>query len=249
MKILYFFIALSCCTITAKTKDTCIVLQSLPLRNDLINTEEKITFDPETIQQYKEDADFDYVTTEPSDNWWTEFKTWLEQVIIDFFSKLFGDFELSGFWSFFFKVLLYIGIIALLILLGFLFMRIHPRERNRQQTPTAQVLLSEDEDIIQNQNIQELIQQALKNQNYRLAIRYYYLYVLKELSDKEHIHWESQKTNTDYIAELTNTPLQQQFSKITKLYDFIWYGSFEVDEQAYQAAAIQFQSLTQKLTS
>lgn len=110
-----------------------------------------------------------------------------------------------------------------------------------------QIELTEDEDIIQNQDIQQLIQQALQNNNYRLAIRYYYLFVLKKLSDLELINWESQKTNTDYIKELNDATLKDQFRIITKLYDYIWYGSFEVNEKSYQQAEKEFQSISNRI--
>jgi len=107
----------------------------------------------------------------------------------------------------------------------------------------AVVALSEEEHIIKNEDIQQLIQSALSNNNYRLAVRYYYLYILQLMTEKEIIIWELQKTNDDYLNEITKQNLKQPFTKITHLYDYIWYGGFEINEAKYLKAEVVFSSL------
>ncbi|HBY68162.1 MAG TPA: DUF4129 domain-containing protein, partial [Flavobacteriaceae bacterium] len=84
------------------------------------------------------------------------------------------------------------------------------------------------EEIIRSKNIRELIEKALQNKEYRLAVRYYYLLILKKLTDAELIDYEFDKTNTDYIAEITSDTVILPFKKATNLYDYIWYGNFTV---------------------
>jgi integrase len=67
--------------------------------------------------------------------------------------------------------------------------------------------MSEDEEIIQSMDIKSLITNALKDENYRLAIRYHYLYILQQLELKKIIDWELQKTNHDYQREIKDKQL------------------------------------------
>tara|TARA_Y100001935_G_C17295050_1_gene505636 strand:- start:1942 stop:2346 length:405 start_codon:yes stop_codon:yes gene_type:complete len=111
------------------------------------------------------------------------------------------------------------------------------------------VILTEEERIIKSENIQDLIKEALANKNYRLAIRYYYLYILKLLSNKELIDWQLQKTNDDYLHELSNGSLKKAFAKATFLYDYVWYGEFQLDESKYQQAERTFKALQNSIES
>jgi len=155
--------------------------------------------------------------------------------------------EINGFWSVVLQILPYLLVIAVLALLGWLFLKVNPSDMLMEKQDPPQIALTEDEDIIQNQDIQHLIQQALLNNNYRLAIRYYYLLVLKKLSDKEFINWEPQKTNTDYSRELKDNALNSRFKIITRLYDYIWYGNFEVNELSFRKAEKEFQQLINQI--
>ncbi|KAF2516889.1 DUF4129 domain-containing protein [Flavobacterium salilacus subsp. salilacus] len=77
--------------------------------------------------------------------------------------------------------------------------------------------------------IEETIQQA----NYRLAIRYYYLWLLKELSEREIIQWHYDKTNSDYAYEIKKESLKKQFEYLSYVYDYSWYGEFPINETAF----------------
>ena len=57
-----------------------------------------------------------------------------------------------------------------------------------------------------------LISEAESNNNYRLAIRYYYLWLLKGLSEKEIIDYDPEKTNSDYQYEIKTPEISEQFA-------------------------------------
>lgn len=60
---------------------------------------------------------------------------------------------------------------------------------------------------IETADINSLISNAEKDNNFRLAIRYYYLLILKNLSLKNYIKFEDDKTNSEYLNEVSATPL------------------------------------------
>ena len=63
------------------------------------------------------------------------------------------------------------------------------------------------------------------------------------MSEKEYISWEIQKTNEDYINELDKEELKSKFTKITRFYDYIWYGDFQIDQANYLKAETYFSKL------
>ncbi|MFB9056377.1 hypothetical protein ACFFU9_06425 [Mariniflexile ostreae] len=96
---------------------------------------------------------------------------------------------------------------------------------------------------IENTNIQSLINIAENDKDYRLAIRYHYLLVLKTLSLKKLIKFEDDKTNADYLNELSHQPFVEKFSYTLYLYNYTWYGEFDVDNHQYNTAKTNFTNL------
>jgi len=168
----------------SQENDSISVSEQKTVIYDLETEKEIQEFDSNSIKEYKNQDEFNYVEVKEQDNWWTQFKNWFNQLIRRFFGWLSGG-EINGFWSLVLQILPYLLVIAVLALLGWLFLKVNPSDMLMEKQDPPQIALTEDEDIIQNQDIQHLIQQALLNNNYRLAIRYYYLLVLKKLSDKE----------------------------------------------------------------
>jgi len=131
----------------------------------------------------------------------------------------------------------------MLLLLLKIFLNIRADSIVGKDTIISKIPVSEDGEIIQNKDIKALINKALSDNNYRLAIRYHYLHILQRLEIKKHITWEIQKTNHDYEREISNEKLKSNFKDLTYLYDFVWYGNFTIDQSNYQKAAFQFESM------
>jgi hypothetical protein len=91
------------------------------------------------------------------------------------------------------------------------------------------------------------IREAIARSDYRLATRLWFLRTLKVLSDKELLHWQIDKTNSDYYYELSGAPIQKDFGEVSNVYDHIWYGEFPLDESAYKVAEEKFKSLSGKI--
>lgn len=109
------------------------------------------------------------------------------------------------------------------------------KKRNKEK------LIYEDEDI-HDIDLDTLLQQAIDNANFRLAIRYYYLTSLKGLSSKKIIDYHKDKTNSEYLFEIKNTDLRKQFSYLSYVYSYVWYGEFSINEQNFKTAQTKYQS-------
>ena len=103
------------------------------------------------------------------------------------------------------------------------------------------------EEHIENINLDAFISDALAQKNYRLAIRYMYLKALKELSFHNIIAWHFEKTNNDYHNEIKDPLLKDNFKKVSYLYDYVWYGEFDLDEIGFINAQKDFERLTKEL--
>ncbi|WP_339895971.1 hypothetical protein [uncultured Algibacter sp.] len=95
---------------------------------------------------------------------------------------------------------------------------------------------------IENTDIQILIKNAENDNDYRLAIRYYYLLVLKTLSLKNHIKFEDDKTNNEYLNEVSDKSFSKDFAYTSYLYNYIWYGEFPLNTDKYDKAKSNFSS-------
>jgi|CXWL01.1.fsa_nt_gi hypothetical protein len=106
------------------------------------------------------------------------------------------------------------------------------------------VLTADEDDLITGDifaiNYQKEIDKAAAQGNYRLAIRLMFLRLLKNLAEKNIILYKQDKTNLDYLLELHATNYYNHFFRITRNYEYSWYGQFSVSEDAYKVIRSDF---------
>ena len=207
-----------------------------------------LSLDRDMLERYKGDTDYQYIEITAEDNWWTRFKRWVSRWWNQFLRWLFGG-EVSGFWAVLVRALPYLIIAGIVIFVIWLFYKWNPGTKFFTPKEKPEVFFTEEEEIIRSKDIKKLIAQALEQKDYRGAVRYYYLFILKELSERELIDYEFDKTNADYLQELIATQLKQGFQRVTKLYDYIWYGNFSVTESDYRKAESTFVQLEKNIQS
>jgi hypothetical protein len=96
-------------------------------------------------------------------------------------------------------------------------------------------------------NYDNEIRTALLAANYRLATRLWYLRSLKELTEKNLIQYKHEKTNTQYLDELYETRYYHSFSKLTRNFEYAWYGKFELNEMSYKIIEKEFAAFNSNL--
>lgn len=107
--------------------------------------------------------------------------------------------------------------------------------------------LNIQEEHIESVDLDQFVRDALAQKNYRLAIRYMYLKVLKDLSFNNVISWHFDKTNQDYYKEIENLQLKDSFKKVSYVYDYVWYGEFDLDAADFANAQLDFERFTKNL--
>lgn len=200
-----------------------------------------LEFSEETIEQFKEDPDFNYSEATAEDNWWTKFKRYIRLQWNRFLNWLFGDYEAPLLLAIFLDVLPYLLLGLLLSLILYLFTKINPGNYLFGAPAEAEVHFDEEEKIIRNRDIKKLIEKAVAKENYRLAVRYHFLYVLQQLSRQDLVIYDSAKTDEEYVNEINDPALKAQFKGVNRIYDFIWYGNFETTAENYDRIKKEFQ--------
>jgi hypothetical protein len=146
------------------------------------------------------------------------------------------------------KMLPYIISVIVLYLIVRFFLKVNSRSIISGNTNKEIVHIANEEELLNSKDLPRLIGLAIDEENYRLAIRYQYVLLLQQLSDKEIIVWEPQKTNKDYIKEVQHKKIQVAFEEITRFYDFVWYGNFEINSEEYQKGIQSIQKITHTIT-
>jgi hypothetical protein len=206
---------------------------------------QKIEVPKEHIQKYKNSTDFDYAIKKAEDNILVKAINWIKRLIkswlYHFFSWLMDAKAAAKWVQIVLKSLPYIAILIFsYIIFRFLIgadlisLKKHPAHAKNK------VFTMNDEEIIKQNNFEELIQEALNDKDYRLAVRYYYLQLLKQLIDRQLVTWHPDKTNHDYVNEIKNQFIKEQFKSLTFIYDYVWYGKHQLYKKDFDEIVSQF---------
>ena len=252
-KTLYIIFLLSC--LNSFSQDT--LAYDEVAEEKIIFTEKDIKIDSSTIEtrsfeeNFKDnyqDSEYIYEQAVKESNWWDRFKKWLA----DFFKNLFNlsSDTVSG------KVVdILIKSLAVILIVFVIYLIVKSIMNGEGQwifgkSSDKKVIHYEDiEKNIHLVDFEKLIKETLKSGEQRLSIRYYYLWLLKKMSDKNMIEWDIEKTNSDYLYELKEQTFKSDFEYVSYLYNYIWYGEFELDEVTFIKAKKAFDNLINSLGS
>jgi hypothetical protein len=119
--------------------------------------------------------------------------------------------------------------------------------RSTKNTEKVGEAAAEEDTVTPGSNMDALITQALRNGNYRLAIRYHYLKCLHRMAERGLVQYAVDKTNYQYVQEVSNSALRNDFAGITLHYEYVWYGEFTIDETIYRKLETGFNSYYVKI--
>lgn len=115
----------------------------------------------------------------------------------------------------------------------------------RKKIAESNVKVLEEEDVTPTpgKNFDPLIAKAVSENNYRLAVRYLYLQLLQKLTAAGAIEFAVDKTNMEYLRELTGKPYKEGVTELTRYYDYVWYGEFEMNAELYIKVESKFKNI------
>jgi hypothetical protein len=141
-------------------------------------------------------------------------------------------------------------IIGAVVLLGYLIYRfvdggnVFGNGSRRVHLPSVGIDLEElEENLEESDDIEPLIRKAIEKKEYAIAVRLYYLAILKELSLKNVIEWKKDKTNRTYVREMRLHTLHEPFKNMTSTFERVWYGDTRLDEATFMGIQPAFRDL------
>ena len=81
--------------------------------------------------------------------------------------------------------------------------------------------------------IDQQINEAVERKHYNIAVRFLYIKTLHALNDKKWIQYHTQATNNEYLKQMSQHKLNNEFRFLTRAYEYVWYGKFDITEQQF----------------
>ena len=81
----------------------------------------------------------------------------------------------------------------------------------------------------------------MARRDYVLALRIHYWYVLQLLDADGRIHWDACRTNWAYCHELKEEELKAPFLRLTRIFEYVCYGEFQIDNLEYEQLSREFE--------
>ena len=227
----------------------------IPKKTKIFFTEKDIQIDTAYIElksfeknfksKYSDDQ-FVYEFKSKEKNSWDRFKEWLAGIFKNIFS--FSNKEASmNFVEILMKVLAVLVIVFVIYLIVKSIMNKEGQWIFGKNSDKKIIDYTEVEKNIHTIDFEKLIKNTLKSGEKRLSIRYYYLWLLKKMSNKEIIIWDIEKTNSDYLYEIKNQTQKDEFAYLSYLYNYIWYGEFDIDDATFIKAKNSFEKAIQAI--
>jgi len=102
---------------------------------------------------------------------------------------------------------------------------------------------SEDAVEMEDENLDEKIRKAIADKDHRKAVRYLYFKTLRQLDQRGWIRYHAQATNYDYITQVSKFPIAGDFNFLTRVYEYVWYGEFELTDEQFRIVHSNFQKI------
>lgn len=147
-----------------------------------------------------------------------------------------------------FKVLLII--VAILIILAILYVLYKNRGVSNRKVNTDILIDFDDldEQTLKEAALDDPLSRSLLQGDYKTAYRIKYLQTLQSLVGRNMILYRKEKTNYEYLMELSGKPVYEPFRLLTFNFDGIWYGELMIDREKYESLQIHFDNFNYYMT-
>lgn len=201
-------------------------------------------FGPAFKEKYRSE-EFDYEPKAKQQTLWDRFLAWLGKILSNLFSI--GGESAISLASVILRVLAVVLIVVVIYLIVKSIMNKEGQWIFGRGAAKRIITAEEIERNIQAADFEKLISETLAKGDQRLAVRYYYLWLLQKFSKRGIIEWDIEKTNSDYLYEIKNEGDKKDFAYLSYLYNYIWYGEFEVDEIQFDKAKTAFETTLKRI--
>ena len=190
------------------------------------------------ISDFKSKNAFDYETTPQQPSVFQSIFKWVLQ-------KLGGVFANDTFRISFFYIVF--GILLVIILLQVL--QVKPAGLFYRNTRINNFSIQSSTNSYNPEQIHAIIYTAVKNNDYRTAVRYLFIKLLYKLDENGAIQFTEYKTIPDYSAELRETEFSNVFRELASHYQFICYGGFSIGEERFNRLYNRFSQVFETINT
>ncbi|MCL1821795.1 MAG: hypothetical protein FWG22_03120 [Prolixibacteraceae bacterium] len=190
--------------------------------------------DATLVNKFRSDPAFDYDKRLPSRNLWEEFIRWMGSKLRKWFPKI-DDVQLQNF----FRIVFIVAAVILIVLIVWMILRGSLTGVLGKKSDGGNVVIPSEENI-KELDLDALIAVHIGEGNYRFAIRYMFLKVLKILDNNKKIKWKPDKTNYEFGREIKDADIRTVFFGLTYIYDVVWYGNFPVNKEQFENLKSQY---------
>lgn len=185
-------------------------------------------------EKYKNDKDFNY-DEEPKEpnSLWEKIVRFLLRILDKIFSN-------KGIIPYIRNTIIFIIIVIIVIKL---FNLNYQALFSRTKKSVSEIDFETYDEEILSEDLDKIINAAIADGDFRLAVRFLYLKLLKLLNNNGIIEWEKNKTNKDYRMELEKTRFKKPFGNLTYLYEYVWYGNFMIEYDKFNYIKTDFENI------
>ena len=145
----------------------------------------------------------------------------------------------------------FIFILIIIVLLAYLIYYFFFKNKIKSDKNLTSIDYNNDNEInpetIQENQLTTEIEKAIANNDYRLAVRIYYILLLKTLIERDWIKWEKRKTNTHYLIEMSGREEYESFNRAIRIFEWSWYGKNNPSPDTYQRFSQFFDEFVNQL--
>lgn len=190
----------------------------------------------EAIDKFRSDRDFIYDKAKEPVGFWEIISAWISDLLEQIFT--------SKAFSFISRYLTYIIIAIAVVIVIYVLHKSKLQGIIYGTQENTAIEIKETGEDIHSINFDTIINNAIANKEYRIAVRYYYLKTLKLLADNNLIDWKINKTNSQYVREIKRQELRNSFAELTHIFEWIWYGEIAVENSLFESAQKSFTSFS-----
>ncbi|KFF08417.1 hypothetical protein [Chryseobacterium luteum] len=195
----------------------------------------------ENLQSRYKGNEFDYSVSKPRESFFQKLMRRIDKI----FQSIFGETAFTNSAKITTILIRLFAIILVGFLLYFIIKYLMGKDGNLffgKKNKKVDINAEELHENIHEINFPESIAKFEREEDYRSAVRYQFLFILKKLSDKKLINWNPEKTNKDYAVELKDANLKDEFTGLAYIFDYVWYGEFSINEKNYLKFKNRYQS-------
>lgn len=140
-----------------------------------------------------------------------------------------------------------VQLLAVLLALGIIIYGVYrmlkaPRNRIIARDGT-EITAANLEDYLHETDLEGFLREARASANWPMAVRIYFLQIIKQLSEQGAIQWSKEKTNRDYTREMRNHRQNVAFREAVRHYERVWYGSQPISKTEFEQMEPEFRKL------